>query len=62
MRYVDRWGQSKITTGPAVANVIDDFTLTPAFTGFYSDPGIYREPLILRATCPDLPLNKGETF
>ena len=33
----DRWGQSKITTGPAIANVIDDFTLTPEF-----DPGIQR--------------------
>ena len=30
---VDRWGQSKITTSPAVANVIGDFTLTPAFSG-----------------------------
>ena len=37
----DRWGQSKITTGSAVANVIGDFTLTPAFqvsVYFYSAP------------------------
>ena len=27
----DRWGQSKITTGFAVTNVLSDFTLTPAF-------------------------------
>ena len=28
---IDRWGQSKITTGSAVANVLGDFTLTPEF-------------------------------
>lgn len=27
----DRWGQSKITTGFAVTNVLGNFTLTPAF-------------------------------
>ena len=31
-------GQSKITTGSAVANVLGDFTLTPEFMGCYSDP------------------------
>ena len=40
MRYIDKWGQSKITTGSAVANVPGDFTLTPEFAGFYSDPTI----------------------
>ena len=25
----DRWGQSKITTGPAAVNTPQDFTLTP---------------------------------
>ena len=45
MRCIDRWGQSKITTGSAAANVLGDFTLTPEFKGFDPDPGIQRELL-----------------
>ena len=33
VRCIDRWGQSKITTGSAVADVLGDFTLTPEFAG-----------------------------
>lgn len=40
LNSVDRGGQSKITTGSAAANVLGDFTLTPEFIGFYSDPMI----------------------
>ncbi len=40
MRCTDRWGQSKIAENVGNSRTDGDFTLTPEFMGFYSDPGI----------------------
>ena len=40
MTPVGWWGQSKITTGVAVANVLGDFTLTPEFSGNCVDENV----------------------